>query len=295
MSAVTTPAPSLTPRPSRWRRSRDTRSAYMYLLPAFLVMGLITFYPLLFQTYMSFTDFGLRNLAADGARADLGRPRQLRPDPRQQLGIPNFHFLRMLVFNLWWAFSNVVIHVVIGVAIAVLLNTPRAEVRALLPGAVHPARHHPADHRRDGLAQHVRRAERRDQPDPGGPSACIFRIPPITLATRLAAPNRSPGPDPVHPAAARLLRAAGREHLAGLAAELGRRDRRAPEHPERAVRGRRDGRRGALAEVPDGHAALPSAGDAAVRDLRLRHHVQPVLPVVLHVRRRTVRAGRSCS
>ena len=25
-------------------------------------MGLITFYPLLFQTYMSFTDFGLRNL-----------------------------------------------------------------------------------------------------------------------------------------------------------------------------------------------------------------------------------------
>ena len=32
-----------------------------------------------------------------------------------------------------------------------------------------------------------------------------------------------------------------------------------------------------------------------VRDLRLRRDVQPVLPVVLHDRRRSVRHGRSCS
>ena len=46
----------------------------------------------------------------------------------------------------------------------------------------------------------------------------------------------------------------------------------------------------ALAEVPAHHDHLPPAGDAAVRDLRLRDHVQPVLPAVLHDRRRAVRA-----
>ena len=35
----------------------------------------------------------------------------------------------------------------------------------------------------------------------------------------------------------------------------------------------------------DDHGHLPPAGDAAVRDLRLRDHVQPVLPAVLHDRR----------
>ena len=32
-------------------------------------MGIITFYPLLFQTYMSFTDFGLKNLSGKAAAA----------------------------------------------------------------------------------------------------------------------------------------------------------------------------------------------------------------------------------
>ena len=36
--------------------------------------------------------------------------------------IPNFDFLRILTFNLFWAFTNVAIHVVIGVAIALVLN-----------------------------------------------------------------------------------------------------------------------------------------------------------------------------
>ena len=48
----------------------------------------------------------------------------------------------------------------------------------------------------------------------------------------------------------------------------------------------------ALAEVPERDPAVPAAGDAAVRDLRLRHHVQPLLPVVLHVGRRAVRPDR---
>ena len=31
--------------------------------------------------------------------------------------------MRLVLFNLWWAFSNVVVHVVIGVTVAVVLNT----------------------------------------------------------------------------------------------------------------------------------------------------------------------------
>jgi arabinogalactan oligomer/maltooligosaccharide transport system permease protein len=38
------------------------------------------------------------------------------------LGIPNFAFIRQVIYNVWWATANVVIHVIIGVAIALLLN-----------------------------------------------------------------------------------------------------------------------------------------------------------------------------
>jgi arabinogalactan oligomer/maltooligosaccharide transport system permease protein len=119
MAAVSAPVPT------RRRRlmGSDARTAVLYLAPAFIVMGIITFYPLLFQGYMSFTDFGLRNLRP-GAEAPpfVGLDNYIKI-LSDNLGIPNFHFLRMLVFNIWWAFSNVVIHVVLGVLIAVMLNT----------------------------------------------------------------------------------------------------------------------------------------------------------------------------
>ena len=43
------------------------------------------------------------------------------------------------------------------------------------------------------------------------------------------------------------------------------------------------------------HGHVPAAGDAAVRDLRLRDHVQPVLPAVLHDRRASRSGGRRSS
>lgn len=49
--------------------------------------------------------------------------------------------------------------------------------------------------------------------------------------------------------------------------------RRAPEHPQRAVRGRRDRRRHAHAAVLQCDCADAAAGHAAVRDLRLHHHL----------------------
>jgi arabinogalactan oligomer/maltooligosaccharide transport system permease protein len=120
MAAVT--APISPPKRSRLLGS-DARTAIVYLAPAFLVMGLITFYPLFFQVYMSFTDFGLRNLRPGAEAAPfVGLDNYVRI-LSNNLGIPNFHFIRMLFFNIWWALSNVVIHVVLGVLIAVMLNT----------------------------------------------------------------------------------------------------------------------------------------------------------------------------
>jgi len=118
---MTAPAIPL-PRPSSRRRlSPDTRTALLYLLPAFLVMGIITFYPLIFQTWMSFTDFQLKNLSGKVAPSLVGMDNYVQII-QSKLNIPNFEFLRLLFFNLFWAFSNVIIHVVLGVAIAILLN-----------------------------------------------------------------------------------------------------------------------------------------------------------------------------
>ena len=118
---MTAPAMALS-QPRRRRLLRpDTKTAILYLLPAFVVMGVITFYPLLFQTWMSFTDFGLKNLSGKIAPNLVGVDNYTQII-QSKLNIPNFEFLRLLFFNLFWAFSNVIIHVILGVAIALLLN-----------------------------------------------------------------------------------------------------------------------------------------------------------------------------
>ncbi len=116
---------------SFWGRTRTTRTAYTYLFPALLVMSIITFYPILYQFWMSLTDFGPRSI----------NPLVKTYVPPQYVGLENyklivqdklatvdadlatFHFWPTLGFNLWWTFSNVIFHVSIGIAIAVLLNT----------------------------------------------------------------------------------------------------------------------------------------------------------------------------
>ncbi len=122
MAAVVTAPGAVAPRRSLWRRSRDSRTAYLFLLPALLVMAVITFYPLVFQVYMSFTDYGLKNLRANAPSPNLVGFQNYGRILDNNIVIPNFDFVRILVFNLWWAFSNVAIHVVLGVAIALLLN-----------------------------------------------------------------------------------------------------------------------------------------------------------------------------
>jgi arabinogalactan oligomer / maltooligosaccharide transport system permease protein len=109
-------------RPSWWRRSLDGRTAFVYLLPAFIVMGIITFYPLLFQVWMSFTNYGITNLKQGSPPPTFVGIQNYQNILTDQLSIPNYDFLRLLLYNFWWALSNTAIHLVLGVAIALLLN-----------------------------------------------------------------------------------------------------------------------------------------------------------------------------
>ncbi len=105
-------------------QQRTQRSAYLYLVPAFAVMGLITIYPLLYQVWMSFTNTELQHLNQRlGLVPDFVGLDNYERILSSALAIPNFDFLRLIIYNLWWALSNVAIHLVIGVGIAVLLNS----------------------------------------------------------------------------------------------------------------------------------------------------------------------------
>lgn len=111
-----------TPRP-RTRSRRRNWGPYVYLLPALFVMALITFYPLAFQVWMSFTDFQAKNFNVRlHLEPNFVGLQNYIDIAESKLAIPNFEFLRLVLFNLWWALSNVVIHVVLGVAVAVILN-----------------------------------------------------------------------------------------------------------------------------------------------------------------------------
>jgi arabinogalactan oligomer/maltooligosaccharide transport system permease protein len=95
--------------------------AYLYILPAFIVMAFITFYPILYQFWLSVTDFALKHLR-------LLNPNFVGLDNFVSVlvsGLPvtNYDFSRILVFNLFWTFVNVFLHVAIGITVAMALNT----------------------------------------------------------------------------------------------------------------------------------------------------------------------------
>jgi arabinogalactan oligomer/maltooligosaccharide transport system permease protein len=137
--SLPTPKP-VSPFVAWWRRTSYTRAAYLYLVPAAIVMGVITFYPMFYQVWMSFTDFGIKNLRRDAPppnNVGLQNYKDIFPDKIKLFGneidifgtgklsakVQNFNFLRILGFNLIWTFANVPFHVIIGVLIAMLLNT----------------------------------------------------------------------------------------------------------------------------------------------------------------------------
>ncbi len=119
MTTVTVPGIKKAP------KSASQNVAYLYLIPAFAVMAVITFYPLIYQVIISFTNFETKHLRFGLASPDLefiglGNYIDIITGG---LPVQNFQFFRVLVYNLWWAVTNVLVHVPAGVLIAVLLNT----------------------------------------------------------------------------------------------------------------------------------------------------------------------------
>lgn len=108
------------------RKARFQRAIlpYLYLVPAFVVMGVITFYPLIYQIIVSFTDFQTKDLRLGLASPELNFIGLKNYVDILTGGLPvqNFEFFRVLTYNFWWAITNVMVHVPAGVLIAVLLN-----------------------------------------------------------------------------------------------------------------------------------------------------------------------------
>jgi arabinogalactan oligomer/maltooligosaccharide transport system permease protein len=123
------------PREQSWgsrfkRRLKESRTAWMYILPAGLVMFFITLLPQLYQVWMSFTDYRVQNLRYNVfdpttwekyAPAIVGLQNYVKI-LTNDLAIENYDFWRLLLFNVTWTVVNVVFHVVLGVAIALVLN-----------------------------------------------------------------------------------------------------------------------------------------------------------------------------
>lgn len=139
MAAITQAPPKAK---SRWRHEAEiARVAYTYILPAAIIMAIITFFPLIYQFWMSMTTYSNLNLRTTSLLGQiLGTFVPSLADEYnspQFLGIGNylnvilntlgqilsgFDFWRILLFNMVWTFTQVAIHVSIGVAVALLLN-----------------------------------------------------------------------------------------------------------------------------------------------------------------------------
>jgi arabinogalactan oligomer/maltooligosaccharide transport system permease protein len=120
--------------PGRWatfrKRVTESRTAWLYIAPAGLVMIFITLMPQIYQVWMSFTDFRVKNLRY--AMFDPSTWEKYAPPfvalqnyvkiLTNNLAIENYDFGRLLLFNITWTVVNVVVHVGLGVAIALALN-----------------------------------------------------------------------------------------------------------------------------------------------------------------------------
>ena len=111
---------SHTPKPpSFWQRYR---LPYLYILPAFIVLAVVTFYPIGYEIYLSFTNFTIKSFKNGSDWVGLANYRRILTG---EIPIPNFDFWRVLLFNFTWTIVNIVFHVTIGISVALILNRKR--------------------------------------------------------------------------------------------------------------------------------------------------------------------------
>jgi len=105
-----------------WEKVRRNKIAYRYILPAALLMVIVTAFPIFYEIWMSFTNFTIVNLK-NPHPSIVGFSNYIKIF-KNQVALENFNFLRTLLFNIFWTFANVVLHVTIGISLAVALNSP---------------------------------------------------------------------------------------------------------------------------------------------------------------------------
>lgn len=122
-------------RRGRWgefvQRLKESRTAWLYIAPAGIVMLLVTLFPYIFQFWMALTDYRVKNLRFNVLSAvtwEKYAPPFVGLDNfvkiiTSKLAIENYNFGRLLLFNVTWTVTNVLFHVVLGVAIALVLNS----------------------------------------------------------------------------------------------------------------------------------------------------------------------------
>lgn len=109
-----------------------SRLSHLYIAPAMLALALLTFYPVVYGIWLSFTDADQTHL---GEQSLVGIANYL--DVLMASG-----FLRVTAFTLVWTITNVVAHVSLGLFLAMVLNNRSLKGRTayrtalLLPWAI---------------------------------------------------------------------------------------------------------------------------------------------------------------
>jgi arabinogalactan oligomer/maltooligosaccharide transport system permease protein len=134
MAVAETSNVTVAPRSRRgsFRRAlKKSANAWLYILPAGVVMLLITLIPQLYQIYMSFTDYRVQNLRFILWRPEtwekyaptfIGLENYVKILTNNLVGVEYYDFWRLLLFNVTWTVVNVFFHVTLGIAIALVLN-----------------------------------------------------------------------------------------------------------------------------------------------------------------------------
>ncbi len=94
---------------------RDARSAYLYILPALLGLALVSFYPVIYGFYLSFTDY---RMGHDFSAHFVGLQNYVNI-------FTNPDFYLVLNTTVIWTIANVSAHVLIGLALALVLYGKR--------------------------------------------------------------------------------------------------------------------------------------------------------------------------
>ena len=96
------------------------RLPYLYILPASIILAIVTLYPIAYGVYLSFTDYRIKNLR--GRTPDWVWFQNYERIFKNELPLSNFNFWRIIGFNITWTITNVIFHVIFGIASTAEVN-----------------------------------------------------------------------------------------------------------------------------------------------------------------------------